>query len=90
VGRTPLRQISKHLNNKNATMPEIRGPPWQFFLKALTPLGILSKNIRYPLPWIFNPCASMAHQLNFFFFPLKFLQDIKIFLKEQCSKENFK
>jgi hypothetical protein len=34
-------------------------PPWQFFLKALTPLGILAKNIRYPLPWIFNLCASM-------------------------------
>jgi hypothetical protein len=35
------------------------GPPRQFFLKALTPLEILAKNMRYPFPWIFNPCASM-------------------------------
>ncbi len=42
----PTRQISnfKTLVNKNAIKPEI---------------GILAKNIRYPLPWIFNPCASM-------------------------------
>ncbi len=24
-----------------------------------TPPGNIGKNIPYPLPWIFNPCASM-------------------------------
>jgi hypothetical protein len=56
---TPLRKNFKTLINKNAINPKIGGPPRQFFLKALTPLGILATNNRYPLPWIFNPCASM-------------------------------
>jgi hypothetical protein len=30
-------QISKRLANKKAIKPEIRGLPWQFFLKTLTP-----------------------------------------------------
>jgi hypothetical protein len=34
-------------------------PPWQFFLKPLTPPRNFGKNILYPLPWIFNPYASI-------------------------------
>ncbi len=50
----------KTLVYKNTIKPNKGGPPRQFFLKALTPLAILVKNIRYPLPWIFNLCASMT------------------------------
>ncbi len=39
--------------------PKIVGPPHAIFPVSLDPLGILAKNIRYPLPWIFNRCASM-------------------------------
>jgi hypothetical protein len=48
--------------NKNAIKiikSEIGGTPQVIFPESLDPLGILAKNIRYPLPWIFNPCASM-------------------------------
>jgi hypothetical protein len=45
--------------NKNAIKPKIGGPTQAIFPGSLDPLGILAKNIRYPLPWIFNPCASM-------------------------------
>jgi hypothetical protein len=39
----PPRQIFKKLVNKNAIKPKIGVPPWQFFLKPLTPpLGISS------------------------------------------------
>ncbi len=31
------RQIFEKLVNKNARKPKIGGPPWEFFLKALTP-----------------------------------------------------
>jgi hypothetical protein len=55
------------LVNKNAIKPKIGGPPREFFLKALTPLGILAKNIRYHLPWIFNLCASMLNHCNHFY-----------------------
>ena len=55
----PPRQIFEKLVNKNAIKCKIGGPPWQFFLKPLTPPRNFDKNIPYPLPWIFNPCASM-------------------------------
>jgi hypothetical protein len=57
----PPRQIFEKLVNKNAikVKPKIAGPPRQFFLKPLTPPRNFGKNIPYPLPWIFNPCASM-------------------------------
>jgi hypothetical protein len=60
VGRVnivPPQANFKTLVNKNAIKPE---DPRQFFLKALTPLEILAKNIRYPLPRIVNPYASMV------------------------------
>jgi hypothetical protein len=34
----PPRQIFEKLVNKNAIKPRIGGLPWQFLLKALTPL----------------------------------------------------
>ncbi len=38
--RTPPPQANfKTLVNKNAIKPEIGGPPWHFFLKALTPFS---------------------------------------------------
>jgi hypothetical protein len=40
----------KTLVNKNAMIPEIGGPPGQFFLKALTPLGIFAKTSGTPSP----------------------------------------
>jgi hypothetical protein len=45
--------------NKNAINAEIGGPPWQFFLKALTPLGILAKTSGTPSPGFLTPCAYM-------------------------------
>jgi len=51
--RTPHANF-KTLNLKNAIKPKTGGPPWQFFLKALTPLGICAKTLGTPLPWIFN------------------------------------
>jgi hypothetical protein len=71
VGRTPLRQISKHLNNKNAIMPEIGGPPWQFFLKPLTPLGILAKKHQVPPPLDFQPMCIYGSSIELFFLPTK-------------------
>jgi hypothetical protein len=51
----PRRQIKKkQLSTKNSIKPEIGGPPGNFS-KSLEPPG---KNMSYPLPWIFNPCAS--------------------------------
>jgi hypothetical protein len=52
----PHRLISKHFFNKNAIKPKIRGPPppRQFFLKALTPLGILA-NLQVPPALYFQP-----------------------------------
>jgi hypothetical protein len=47
----------KRLVNKNAIKPEIGGPPWQFFLKTLTP-SEMGKNFIYPLLW--TPCVSMV------------------------------
>ena len=46
----PPRQIFEKLVNKNAIKCKIGGPPWQFFLKPLTPLGILTKTSRTPSP----------------------------------------
>jgi len=48
----PPRQIFEKLVNKNAikVKPKIGGPPRQFFLKPLTPLGILAKTSRTPSP----------------------------------------
>jgi hypothetical protein len=55
VNIVPLQANFKTLVNKNAIKPEI-------FPESLDhpPLVILAKNIRYPFPWIFNPCASMV------------------------------
>jgi hypothetical protein len=60
VNIIPPQANFKTLVNKNAIKPEIGGPPQAICPETLDPLGILAKNIRYPLPWIFNPCASMA------------------------------
>jgi hypothetical protein len=48
----PLKQIFENLVNKNAIKPKIGGPPWQFFLKPLTPPppGILAKTSSTPPP----------------------------------------
>ncbi len=60
----PPRQIFEKLVNKNAIKRKIGGLPWQFFLKPLTPPRNFGKNIPYPLPWIFNQCASMSTSLS--------------------------
>jgi hypothetical protein len=60
----PPQANSKTLVDKNALKHEIGGPPLEIFPESLNPPGILAKNIRYPLPWIFNPCASMFQKLN--------------------------
>ncbi len=58
----PPQAIFKTLVNKNAINPEIGGPPWQFFLKALTPtLGIWTKTSGTPSPGFspgVHPCAK--------------------------------
>ena len=36
-----------------------RWTPLAIFPKTLDPPRNFGKNIPYPLPWIFNPCASM-------------------------------
>jgi hypothetical protein len=59
VNIVPPQANFKTLVTKNAMKPEIGGPPHAIFPVSLDPLGILAKNIRYPLPWIFNRCASM-------------------------------
>jgi hypothetical protein len=61
VNIVPPQANFKTLVNKNAIKPKIGGPPppRQFFLKALTPLGMLAKNR------IFNPCASMNDPLSY-------------------------
>jgi hypothetical protein len=54
----PQREIfKKNLFKKNKNKTQNRGPPWQFCLEILDPP---SKNLSYPLPWIFNLCASMV------------------------------
>jgi hypothetical protein len=45
----PPRKISKHLLIK-CNKTRNRGTPWQFFLKALTPQGILAKTTGTPSP----------------------------------------
>jgi hypothetical protein len=63
VNRVPPQANFKTLVNNNAIKPEIGGPPQAIFPESLdppAPLGILAKNIRYPLPWVFNLCASMS------------------------------
>jgi hypothetical protein len=57
--RTPQANF-KTLVNKNAIKPKIRGPPLAIFPESLNPPRDFGKNFRYPLPWIFNPCASMS------------------------------
>ncbi len=47
------------LVNKNANKTQNKGTP-PIFSESLDPLGILAKNIRYPLPWIFNLYASIV------------------------------
>jgi hypothetical protein len=56
----PPRQIFEKLVNKNAIKPKIGGPPQAIFPESLDPPRNFGKNIPYPLPWIFNPCASMT------------------------------
>jgi hypothetical protein len=46
----PPKQIFKKLVIKNAIKRQIGGPPWQLFLKPLTPLGILAKTSSTPPP----------------------------------------
>ncbi len=55
------QHLFEKLVNKNAIKPKTGGPPppWQFFLKALTPPRDFGKNFKYTLPWTVNPCASM-------------------------------
>jgi hypothetical protein len=56
----PPRQIFEKLVNKNAIKRKIGGPPLAIFPETLDPPPRnFGKNIPYPLPWIFNPCASM-------------------------------
>jgi hypothetical protein len=57
----PPRQIFEKLVNKNAIKRKIGGPPLAIFPETLDPPPPrnFGKNIPYPLPWIFNPCASM-------------------------------
>jgi hypothetical protein len=53
----------KKLANKNVIKPKIWNPHGNFVLKALTlspPPRDFGKNLSFPLPWIFNPCASIT------------------------------
>ena len=43
----PPKQIFKKNVHKNAVNPKLGDPPWQFFLKTLTPRDF-SKNLSYP------------------------------------------
>jgi hypothetical protein len=56
----PPRQIFEKLVNKNAIKRNIGGPPLAIFPETLDPPRNFGKNIPYPLPWIFNQCASMV------------------------------
>jgi hypothetical protein len=56
----PPRQIFEELVNKNAIKRKIGGPSLGIFPETLDPPRNFGKNIPYPLPWIFNPCASMT------------------------------
>ncbi len=84
---TPPRQIFEKLVNKNAIKRKIGGPPWQFLLNPLTPPRNFGKNIPYPLPWIFNPCASMfvtgkgETELNYFYLICRLWFNNKSYLK---------
>ena len=57
----PPRQIFKKLVNKNEIKPKIGrpSPTLAILTESLDPPRDFGKNIRDPLPWIFNPCASM-------------------------------
>ncbi len=58
--RTPPPANFQILVNKNAIKPEIGGPLWQFFLKALTPTKGFWQTLQVPPPLDFQPvCASM-------------------------------
>ncbi len=58
----PPQANFKTLVNKNTIKPEIRRPPWQFFLKALTPQGLQQK-LQVPPPLDFQPvCIYVPEQ----------------------------
>ncbi len=54
-------------------------------MKALTPLGILAKNIRYPLHWIFNPWASMDIVIIWSMFSVSLRPKVILFSSFRCS-----
>jgi hypothetical protein len=62
-GQTEPPDKLKKLGNKNANKTQNRRPPPPpaIFLESLDPPPPreFGKNFSYPLPWIFNPCASM-------------------------------
>jgi hypothetical protein len=63
--RTPHANF-KTLVNKIAIKPEIGEPPGSFSWKPFPPPPRdFGKNLSYPLPWIFNPCASMKQIVIF-------------------------
>jgi hypothetical protein len=64
VRQHPPRQIFEKLVNKNAIKPKIGGPPQAIFPESLDPPRNFGKNIPYPLPWIFNPCASIVVNIS--------------------------
>jgi hypothetical protein len=73
----PPRQIFVKLVNKNAIKRKICGPPLAIFPETLDhPPMNFGKNIPNPLPWIFNPCASMFN---------KFVESLNLLL--QLRKE---
>jgi hypothetical protein len=60
VKKQPPRQIFEKLVKENAIKRKIGVPPLAIFPETLDPPPRnFGKNIPYPLPWIFNPCASM-------------------------------
>jgi hypothetical protein len=60
----PPRQIFEKLVNKNAIKRKIGVPPLAIFPETLAPPPRnFGRNIPYPLPWIFNPCASMVSNI---------------------------
>ena len=57
----PPRKFFKKLINKNVTKPKNRAFPLEFLIKSWTPYNLfLENNIMDPVPWIFQPCASMS------------------------------
>ncbi len=77
------RQIFKKLVNKNATKvtkPKIWGP-LAIFPESLDPTPrVFDKNFRYPLPWIFYPCASKEYNglENCFTNTIPILSDVRV------------